>query len=70
MDLTAFIASIDVGTTNIKVNLFDETYQLHSTLSYPHLDIVSTDDVFELSFEEIWRNIVAAITELIETVKM
>ncbi|MGO4940775.1 FGGY family carbohydrate kinase [Fundicoccus sp. Sow4_D5] len=68
--MTAFIASIDVGTTNIKVNLFDETYQLHSTLSYPHLDIVSTDDVFELSFEEIWRNIVAAVSELLEKVKM
>lgn len=68
--VTRYIASIDVGTTNIKVNLFDAAYQLRATLSYPHLESLSTDEVFELSFEEIWRNIVAAITELIETVKM
>ncbi|MRI82269.1 hypothetical protein GIY11_09640 [Aerococcaceae bacterium DSM 109653] len=68
--VTRYIASIDVGTTNIKVNLFDAAYQLHATLSYPHLESLSTDEVFELSFEEIWRNIVVAIKELIETVKM
>lgn len=68
--MTRYIASIDVGTTNIKVNLFDAEYQLHLTLSYPHLDILSTDQVFELSFEEIWRNIVAAVSELLEKVKM
>lgn len=68
--MTAYIASIDVGTTNIKVNLFDAEYQLHSTLSYPHLELVNTDDVFELSFEEIWRNIHSAVSELLEKVAM
>lgn len=68
--MTNYIASIDVGTTNIKINLFDAEYQLHSSLSYPHLEVTSDDQIFELSFEEIWQNILKGISQLLADVPM
>ena len=61
-----YIASIDVGTTNIKINLFNETYQVIDVVKYPHLKIHSTDEIFEMNLDEIWEHILDGLNILIE----
>ena len=63
--MSKFIASIDVGTTNIKINLFNATYEVIDTVKAPHLTIYKTDSLFEMDLEEIWGNIRAGLKDLI-----
>ena len=68
--MSKYIASIDVGTTNIKINLFHSTYEVIDVVIYPHTDIYITDIVFELSLNEIWTNILKGLNELIHKYKI
>lgn len=64
--MSNYIASIDIGTTNIKINLFDEKYQVIDVVKTSHVKIHKTDDRFEMDVEEIWENIKAGLHLLIE----
>lgn len=63
--MSKFIASIDVGTTNIKINLFNATYEVIDTVKAPHFTIYKTDSLFEMDLEEIWGNIRVGLKDLI-----
>lgn len=64
--MSNYIASIDVGTTNIKINLFDSDYQVIDVVKTSHLKIHHTDERFEMDLEEIWGNIVTGLKGLIQ----
>lgn len=59
-----FIASIDVGTTNIKINLFDDSFKVIDTVKVAHKNIHSTDELFEMDLNEIWNHIYQGLTDL------
>lgn len=61
-----FVASIDVGTTNIKLNLFNYRHEMIDFIKFPHVNVLITEDVFELDFEEIWSHISAGLHQLID----
>lgn len=63
--MSEYIASVDIGTTNIKINLFNSDYQVVDMVKYPHLNINQDDTVFEMDFEEIWENVLDGIKHLI-----
>ncbi|MFL2131193.1 MAG: FGGY family carbohydrate kinase [Ruoffia tabacinasalis] len=63
--MSEYIASVDIGTTNIKINLFNSDYQVVDMVKYPHLNINQDDTVFEMDFEEIWDNVLDGIKHLI-----
>lgn len=63
--MSKFIASIDVGTTNIKLNLFNSDYKVVDTVKYPHLNIYNTDEIFEMDLDEIWGNVLDGLNHLI-----
>lgn len=60
-----YIASVDVGTTNIKINLFTDTYDVIDAVKYPHTKIYRTDEKFELDLDEIWGHLMAGLSSLI-----
>ncbi|WP_235888755.1 FGGY family carbohydrate kinase [Ruoffia tabacinasalis] len=60
------IASIDVGTTNIKINLFNKGHEVVGAVKYPQLKIHSTNDIFEMDLDEIWEHILDGLNKLIE----
>lgn len=64
--MSKYTASIDVGTTNIKINLFNFEYEVIDTVKYPHLNIFMTDEIFEMNLDEIWGNILKGLNQLIE----
>lgn len=47
--------SIDVGTTNTKINLFNHNYQLIDTFKAGYQKINNQNDLHEMDFEEIWQ---------------
>lgn len=53
--MITYIASIDVGTTNTKINLFNYNYQLIDTFKAGYQRINHQNDVYEMDFEEIWQ---------------
>ncbi|MFL2129025.1 FGGY family carbohydrate kinase [Ruoffia sp. FAM 26255] len=63
--MSEYIASVDIGTTNIKINLFNSDYHVVDMVKYPHLNINQDDTVFEMDFEEIWENVLDGIKHLI-----
>ena len=63
--MSEYIASVDIGTTNIKINLFNSDYQVVDMVKYPHLNINQDDTIFEMDFEEIWDNVLDGIKHLI-----
>lgn len=60
-----YIASIDVGTTNIKFNLFDSTASVVDTLTYAHQNIYKDKIIFELDIDEIWNHLIKGLNGLI-----
>lgn len=64
--MSIYIASVDVGTTNIKINLFNSSYELIDTLKYQHFKIYNTVEQFELDLDEIWENILTSLRKLID----
>ena len=63
--MSEYIASVDIGTTNIKINLFNSDYHVVDMVKYPHLNINNDDTIFEMDFEEIWENVLDGIKHLI-----
>ena len=63
--MSEYIASVDIGTTNIKINLFNSDYHVVDMVKYPHLNINQDDTIFEMDFEEIWNNVLDGIKHLI-----
>lgn len=61
-----YIASVDVGTTNIKINLFNTEYHLVDSYKSAYDKIHSTDQLFEMDMDEIWEKMVAGIQSLIQ----
>ena len=53
--MITYIASIDVGTTNTKINLFTHNYQLIDTIKAGYQRINNQNDLHEMDFEEIWQ---------------
>lgn len=53
--MITYIASIDVGTTNTKINLFNREYQLIDTFKSSYQKINHQNDLYEMDFEEIWQ---------------
>ncbi|MER1992364.1 MAG: FGGY family carbohydrate kinase, partial [Aerococcus urinaeequi] len=53
--MITYIASIDVGTTNTKINLFNHASQLIDTFKAGYQKINNQNDLFEMDFEEIWQ---------------
>ncbi|MGH2117134.1 gluconokinase [Aerococcus sp. L_32] len=53
--MITYIASIDVGTTNTKINLFNQASQLIDTFKAGYQKINNQNDLFEMDFEEIWQ---------------
>ncbi|TLQ40114.1 hypothetical protein FEZ33_09390 [Ruoffia tabacinasalis] len=63
--MSEYTASVDIGTTNIKINLFNSDYHVVDMVKYPHLNINNDDTIFEMDFEEIWENVLDGIKHLI-----
>lgn len=61
-----YTASIDIGTTNIKMNLFNGDFDVVDTVKYPYLNLHKTDEIFEMDFEEIWRTIYTGLNQFIK----
>lgn len=53
--MITYIASIDVGTTNTKINLFNREYQLIDNFKSSYQKINNQNDLYEMDFEEIWQ---------------
>ncbi|UJF15976.1 hypothetical protein LZ578_02185 [Jeotgalibaca sp. MA1X17-3] len=64
--MTKYIASIDVGTTNLKINLFNSSYEVIDTVKFTHTDIIFTDTRFEMKIDEIWQNMIGGLRQLID----
>lgn len=60
------IASVDVGTTNIKINLFDSKLSVIDTVIIKHQRNRIEGQVFEMDFEEIWQNFLIGLRTLIQ----
>lgn len=60
-----YIASIDVGTTNTKINLFNHDDQLIDTFKAGYQSINHQNDLFEMDFEEIWQFVTDGLRRLI-----
>lgn len=60
-----YIASVDIGTTNIKINLFNDGYLVIDEVKYPHQHIQSDDNKFELDMEEVWSNLLIGLDQFI-----
>lgn len=63
--MITYIASIDVGTTNTKINLFNREYQLVDTFKSSYQKINNQNDVYEMDFEEIWQIVTDGLEHLI-----
>lgn len=63
--MSKYLASIDVGTTNLKINLFHASYEVIATLKYTHKKIVFTAERFEMNMDEIWINVYSGLKQLI-----
>lgn len=64
--MTSYIASIDIGTTNIKINLFNADYQLIDSYRSSYSNVHATDEVFEMDLEEIWQKLLQGLKELVK----
>ncbi|XJS10201.1 gluconokinase [Aerococcaceae bacterium WGS1372] len=62
--MKSYIASIDVGTTNVKINLFNSNYQLIDSYKSSYSKIKSNDQIFEMDMDEIWQKVVEGLREL------
>lgn len=63
--MITYIASIDVGTTNTKINLFNREYQLIDTFKSSYQKINHQNDLYEMDFEEIWQIVTDGLDHLI-----
>lgn len=68
--MSKYIASIDVGTTNIKINLFNSEYDVIDRIKYVHFNVFVTDKIFEMNLDEIWENILKGLNYLIKKNKI
>lgn len=60
-----YIASVDVGTTNTKINLFNHDDQLIDTFKVGYQRTNKQNDLHEMDFEEIWQIVTDGLRRLI-----
>lgn len=60
------IASVDIGTTNIKINLFNQSLSVTDTVVIKHQNNRIQDQIFEMDFEEVWHNVSVGLNRLIQ----
>lgn len=56
--------SIDIGTTNLKINLFDHQDKLIDATTMPLTQTHITDVYFEVDLEEIWQHVKSGLENL------